>query len=448
MKYVAIFIFTLSLFSCSSVKKIEQHRKVSSESGDLANCYSAFLMLSERSSSRPFSSNMKQMVVSRSQDDLTVTYRKSSQNDDLLMDDGNLNIWKLEQSVSKNHILEIEVTRPLKNKPWSQREILPKQSGNERFYIQTANTSNDGEYRTFIDNAISMKYQPSHHEEVKIVINGALWDQMAMSQSIVRTQHERVIEFYKFKKGDYLQTEDYKQLLTLDDNYNNQFTVSLTKRPLQNDIDEYHDSLKATITLVLPNKDVYGPSFSFFNRPQKVRIPLMDRMYYIPPKQKLDQFDEYFLRGDKNLVSDDVIVRARENINKEIEKYRPQEGEIPNAFSLAKYIYDKFGNDKRFAELVRYSHFEHVTPQERNILLYEAFKKARESNVDYVLASTDRDTRALFKRKYQMKELGSFYSRKFHDIGNEEELMEEYILYLDVNSEHFDEILTNLKKEI
>lgn len=388
------------------------------------------------------------MVVGKSQHEFTVTYRKSSQNDDLLMDDGNLDIWKLEQSVSENHILEIEVTRPLKNKPWSQREVLPKQSGNERFYIQTANTSNDGEYRTFIDNAISMKYQPSHHEEVKIVINGALWDQMAMSQSIVRTQHERVIEFYKFKKGDYLQTEDYKQLLTLDENYNNQFTVSLTKRPFQDDIQEYHDSLKATITLVLPNKDVYGPSFSFFSKAQEVRIPLMDRMYYIPPKQELDHFDDYFLGSDGHLVSDDVISKARENINKEIEKYRPQEGEIPNAFSLAKYIYDKFGNDKRFAELVRYSHFEHVTPQERNILLYEAFKKARESNVDYILASTDRDTRALFKRKYKMKELGAFYSKKFHDIGNEKELMEEYILYLDVNSEHFDEILTNLKKEI
>lgn len=451
MKVVFIFILHIFFFGCSTIKEKNIRkitRDISSVKDDLTDCYSVFSMFVNSSNENFFSKKMTRVIVGTSQDDITITYSKPNSGENYLRENGNLDIGKLERNESVEDVLVIQVSDPLKERIVRQKDLLPKENEGERFYLQTISTSNDGEYRYIIDEAVSKRFNPYQHEKVEIVINGSLRNQIKMSQDVISAQHDRVVDFYKSKKGDYLQTEDYKQLSTLDENFNNQFAVSITTKSYDNNIREYYDSLKATITLVMPNKDVLGPSFSFFSHPQRVRIPLMDRMYYISPGQKLNNFDNYFLRSDDHLVEDNVIERARNSIVNEIYNYKPQEGTISTAFSLEQYIYKVFGRDKRFAELVRYSHFEQVTSQERSILLYEAFKKAKEAKIDYIFASTDRDTRTLFKRKYKMKELGSFYSRKFHEVTEEEEIMEEFILYLDVGSELFDRILNTLKKEI
>lgn len=451
MKVVFILTLHIFFFSCSTIKdkKINKiSRGISSVKHDLTDCFSAFSMLVNSSNKNLFSKKMTSVIVGTSQDDITITYSKPKSGENYIRENGNLDIGKLERNESAEDVLVIQVSDPLKERIVKQKDFLPKENEGKRFYLQTISTSNDGEYRSIIDEAISKRFNPYLHKEVEIIINGSLRNQIKMSQDVVSAQHDRVVDFYKSKKGDYLQAEDYKQLSTLDDNYNNQFAVSITTRSYDNNIREYYDSLKATITLVMPNKDVFGPSFSFFSHPQRVRIPLMDRMYYISPEKNLNNFDNYFLRSDNQFVGDNVIERARNSIANEIDNYKPGEGDISTAFSLEQHIYKVFGKEKKFAELVRYSHFEQVTSQERSILLYEAFKKAKEAKIDYIFASTDRDTRVLFKRKYKMKELGKFYSRKFHEVAEEEEIMEEFILFLDVGSELFDRILNDLKNEI
>jgi hypothetical protein len=282
-----------------------------------------------------------------------------------------------------------------------------------------------------------------------------------------RAIHEKVIESYRSRKASYLHEGDLHELNAIAEEFSDVLVFSIHPKVISEKGIEALPTQEITNSLLGTISVVFGS-----NSKQKMAYKASAvRNYYLPLFRRLEAFSiseaiaklRRQIKNAEDRINNSAQTNIEENlINIEIINYfnslikvlvqslnKSYTSATPFVNSMAemgKVFEAKFGSASTFAEFTRFWRAALLPKQQLDFLVLQALQTAESQGVKYIIASADMATSRLFKQKYKFVELAMMMTKKFQPNESEESVQPEFVLYLEVGSEPYKELIQTLKK--